>query len=76
MTLKEAIELSGLGRSTILAGVKSSQFEASLPRGRRGGLQIERRTFEHWLLRRTLKNGNSMAKAAARRKMAAMGGAL
>lgn len=71
MTLIEAMKQSGLCRSVVLAACKRSEFEAYKPRGNRGGWDIDPISFRGWIIRRKLKSGNAIARAAARRELEA-----
>jgi hypothetical protein len=73
MSLAEAATLSGLSGYTLKAEARLGSFEADLPRGRRGGYEIDPRSFELWLIRRKLKTGNAPARARARRQLQSLG---
>jgi len=73
MNIQEAMAACGMGYSTLVREAARGSFEADLPRGRRGGWEIEPRSFKCWLLRRKLKTGNAPARAAARRALEEMG---
>lgn len=73
MTILEASELCGLSPYTLKAEARKGSFEADLPRGRRGGYDIDPRSFELWLIRRKLKTGNGPARARARRQLESLG---
>lgn len=73
MNMREAMKTSGLAYSTLVRYCAAGAFEASLPRGRRGGWDISERSFQVWLMRRRTKMGNAPAKAAARRALEMMG---
>lgn len=76
MTIQDAISKTGLGYFTLVREAKAGSFEADMPRGRRGGWEINPTSFQVWWLRRRMKTGNAPGRAAARRELAAMGGAL
>lgn len=70
------MEMSGLSRFTLRKECRSGSFEAYLPRGRRGGYVIDRRSFEIWMLLKKMKTGNGPARAKARRQLMSLGAAL
>lgn len=73
MSILEASQASGLSPYTLKAEARRGSFEADLPRGRRGGYDIDPQSFELWLLRRRTKTGNAPARARARRQLQALG---
>ena len=73
MTILEASRACGLSPFTLKKEAREGSFEADLPRGRRGGYNIDPRSFELWLIRRKLKTGNGPARARARRQLESLG---
>lgn len=73
MTTKEAALEAGLSVYTIKCEAHRGSFEADLPRGRRGGWDIDPNSFRAWLIRRRMKTGNAPARARARRQLAELG---
>lgn len=70
MSILEAAQLSGLAPYTLKAQARNGEFEADMPRGRRGGYVIDETSFRLWMIRRRLKTGNGPARARARRELA------
>jgi|SanBayMetagenome_1026888.scaffolds.fasta_scaffold147911_1 hypothetical protein len=73
MSILEASQACGLSPYTLKQEARRGSFEADLPRGRRGGYDINAQSFEIWLVRRKLKTGNAPARARARRQLESLG---
>jgi hypothetical protein len=76
MTITEAAAQSGLSPYTLKAGARAGAFEADMPRGRRGGWEINSVSFAQWLLRRRARTGNAPARARAIRELQSTGSSL
>jgi len=58
MTIKEASKYSGYAEDTLLRFIKDKRFLANLPRGRKGGWKINRKTFDVFLKERQISTTN------------------
>jgi len=49
MNIQEAVKYSGYAEDTLRRFIKEKKFLACLPRGRKGGWQINRQTLDNFL---------------------------